>query len=78
MEGKQFVSSYNDGSLVTWNIKPVAQVGEGKNLNFRAENPDKTLKVYTVWIFPPNFIIILEILQNLSLNSRAKICKYNA
>ena len=29
MEGKQFVSSYHDGSLVTWNIKPAAQVGEG-------------------------------------------------
>ena len=29
MEGKQFVCSHADGSLVTWQLKPAAQAGEG-------------------------------------------------
>jgi hypothetical protein len=29
MEGKQFVCSHADGSLVTWQLKLAAQAGEG-------------------------------------------------
>ena len=29
MEGKQFICSHADGSLVTWQLKPSAQAGEG-------------------------------------------------